>query len=198
MTEPAGSRVREPRQQRRRKRSMTWVMKPGTRKAWLIAHVVISVGWFGGGYAMLVMGIFAMSNIGTSLRPAAYELMHFSDLMIMIPGSLGALITGLVLGLYTKWRVLHHWWVAVKLLLTIGAMVFAYAYVAQNVKTALAATLNDVNADIGRLSESVIAGSSVMLAVLFATTLLSIVKPWGRTGWGRKALSKRRPAGGTR
>lgn len=167
-------------------------MRPRTRKAWLIAHVTICVGWFGGGYAMLVMGIFAMSHVGEPWRPAAYDLMHFSDTMIMIPGSLGALITGLVLSLYTKWRLLHHWWVVTKLLLTVGAMVFAYVYVAQNVKSALEITEHDLNADIERLSESVIAGSAVMLVVLFTTTLLSIVKPWGRTGWGRKAL---RPKG---
>jgi hypothetical protein len=168
-------------------------MKPSARKVWLVAHVAISVGWFGGGYAMLIMGIVAMTSAGTPLRPAAYELMHLSDTAIMIPGSLGALITGLVLALYTKWRVLHHRWVLTKLVLTVGAMFFAYVYVAQKVKVALDATLTNVDADLGRLAESVISGSSVMLLVLFATTLLSIVKPWGRTSWGRKALADRRP-----
>lgn len=192
---PASSRTGEPRSAHR-VRSPTRQLRPGVRKAWLLAHVVISVGWFGGGYAMLVLGIAAMSDAG--LRPAAYELMHLSDAAIMIPGSLGALVTGLVLGLRTKWRLLHHWWVVVKLLLTVGAMVFAYVYVARNVKTALATALEtvgrDPGTDIGRLSGSVVAGSAVMLVVLFATTLLSVVKPWGRTRWGRKAF-KRRPAG---
>lgn len=186
LTEP------RPRQTVPRKRGLTWQMKPGTRKWWLVAHVAISVGWFGGGYAMLIMGIAALSSAGKPLRPAAYEMMHLSDTAIMIPMSLGALITGLVLGLYTKWRVLHHWWVVVKLALTVGAMIFAYVYVAQNVKTALAATEHDLDAGIGRLSESVISGSVVMLVILFATTLLSIVKPWGRTGFGRKAQQRRR------
>jgi hypothetical protein len=168
------------------------LMRPATRKAWLLAHVAVSVGWFGGGYAMLVMGIVAMTNAGTAVRPAAYHIMHLSDTAIMIPGSVGALVTGLVLALYTKWRLLHHWWVAVKLLLTVGAMVFAYVYVAQNVKAALAATLADPHAGIGRLEESVISGSVVMLLVLFATTLLSVVKPWGRTPIGRHATDRRR------
>lgn len=176
------------------RRRLTWQMKPSTRKVWLLAHVVVSVGWFGGGYAMLVMGITAMTSVGTPLRPAAYEMMHLSDTAIMIPGSLGALITGLVVALYTKWRVLHHWWVVTKLLLTVGAMVFAYVYIAQNVKTALDATLTNPNVDIDRLSQSVISGNVVMLLVLVATALLSIFKPWGRTAWGRRALASRRPA----
>jgi hypothetical protein len=174
-----------------RKRRLTWQIKPGARKWWLVAHVVISVGWFGGGYAMLIMGIVALTNAGKPLRPAAYELMHLSDSAIMIPLSLGALITGLILGLYSKWRVLHHWWVATKLVLTVGAMVFAYVYVAQNVKTALAATEHDLDADIDGLSARVISGSVVMLVILFLVTLLSIVKPWGRTGFGRRALARR-------
>jgi hypothetical protein len=181
-----------PQQTRPRKFRLTWQMKPHVRKWWLVAHVAVSVGWFGGGYAMLIMGITAMSNAGKPLRPAAYEMMHLSDTAIMIPLSLGALVTGLVIGLYTKWRVLHHWWVVVKLVLTVGAMIFAYVYVAQNVKTALAATQQDLDADIGRLSESVISGSVVMLVILFITTLLSIVKPWGRTGFGRMAMERRR------
>lgn len=176
----------------RKKRGLTWQMKPGARKWWLVAHVVISVGWFGGGYAMLIMGIAAMTSAGKPLRPAAYDMMHLSDTAIMIPMSLLALITGLVLGLYSKWRVLHHWWVTVKLVLTVGAMVFAYAYVAQNVKTALAATEHNLDADIGGLATKVISGSIVMLVILFLTTLLSIVKPWGRTGFGRRALARRR------
>ncbi|MFC0542681.1 hypothetical protein [Kutzneria chonburiensis] len=176
-----------------RGRRLTWQMKPPARKAWLLAHVAVSVGWFGGGYAMLVMGIVAMTSAGTPLRPAAYELMHLSDTAIMIPGSLGALITGLVVALYSKWRVLHHWWVVIKLLLTVGAMVFAYAYIAQNVKTALEATLANPAADVERIAESVISGNVVMLLALLATTLLSIFKPWGRTAYGRRALAGRRP-----
>lgn len=165
-------------------------MRPGTRKFWLVLHVGISVGWFGGGYAMLVMGIAAMTAAGSSLRPAAYELMHLSDTAIMIPCSLGALITGLVLGLYTKWRVLRHWWVVAKLLLTIGAMVFAYVYVAQHVKTALARTEHDLGADIGGLQETVIAGSCVMLAILATTTVLSVYKPWGRVRRGASPANR--------
>ena len=177
-------------------RKLTWKLKPQARKIWLLAHVAISVGWFGGAYAMLVMGIAALTHHGEALRPAAYELMHLSDAMIMIPGSLAALGTGLVLAFYTQYRLLHFWWVVVKLVLTVGAMVFAYIYVATNVRTAIAATEHDPGADIERLEQSVIAGSVVMLLVLFATTVLSVVKPWGRTPLGRRAVGRRRATAG--
>ncbi|WP_189225496.1 hypothetical protein [Saccharothrix coeruleofusca] len=169
------------------KRPSSRRMRPGTRKVWLLLHVAISVGWFGGAYAMLVMGVAATTSAGEPLRPAAYELMHLSDRVIMIPGSLGALVTGLVLALRTKWRVLHHWWVVLKLVLTVGGMAFAYACVAHNVRTALAATEHDPAADIGALPANVVSGSAVMLVVLFVITLLSVLKPWGRTRWGRAA-----------
>ncbi|MFD9948111.1 hypothetical protein ACFWYW_55075 [Nonomuraea sp. NPDC059023] len=165
--------------------AITWRMKPSARKVWLVLHVSASVGWLGGCYAMLVMGVVALTSGGKPLRPAAYELMHVSDTAIMIPGSLAALITGLVLALYTKWRLLHHWWVITKLVLTVFAMVFGYAYTAQGVKAALAATLADPRADVGSLEPGLIAGSVVMLAVLFLATVLSVVKPWGRTVRGR-------------
>lgn len=163
---------------------LTWKLKPRARKIWLLLHVAISVGWFGGAYAMLVMGIAAMTHAGQPLRPAAYELMHLSDTMIMIPGSLGALVTGVVLALYTQYRLLHFWWVLVKLVLTIGAMVYAYLYVATTVRAAIAGTQNVEN--------DVIVGSVAMLVILFATTLLSVVKPWGRTPLGQRAIANRR------
>jgi hypothetical protein len=166
---------------------MTWAMAPRTRKVWLAAHVAVSVGWFGGAYAMLIMAIVAMTSAGAPLRPAAYELMHLSDTALMIPGCLVALITGLVLALYTKWGVLRHWWVVAKLLLTVAAMIYAALYVSQDVKTALHATLTDPRADVENLAAQIIAGSAAMLAVLLAVTMLSIFKPWGRTQWSRRA-----------
>jgi hypothetical protein len=166
-------------------------MKPTGRRVWLVLHVSLSVGWLGGSYAMLVMGAVALSSTGKPLRPATYDLLHISDTAIMIPGSLGALVTGLVLALYTKWRVLHHWWVVTKLVLTIFAMAFGYAYTAQGVKAALAATLADPGADVGSLEPGLLAGSVVMLVVLFLATVLSVVKPWGRTRWGRGSSRSR-------
>src|SRR5687768_15717292 len=113
-------------------------MKPRARKIWLLAHVAISVGWFGGAYAMLVLAVAA--NIGDRHRQhTTYELMHLGDTMIMIPGSLGSLLTGLVLALYTRYRLLHFWWIVAKLVLTPAAMMFAYASVAANVRAALTA-----------------------------------------------------------
>ncbi|AXK32549.1 hypothetical protein DVA86_07695 [Streptomyces armeniacus] len=181
-----------------KKRALTWRMRPRTRKTWLFCHVAISVGWLGGAYAMLMMAIAARTSAGEHLRPAAYELMHLSDTVIMIPCALGTLITGLVTGLYGKWRVLHHWWVLDKLVLTVGAAVFAYVYIAQSVKEALARTEADYAADIGVLEDGVIAGSAGMLVLLTTTTLLSTFKPWGRTRWGRRAKDSRQPGAAPR
>ncbi|TDC58732.1 hypothetical protein E1281_00090 [Actinomadura sp. KC345] len=180
------------------KRGLTWRMRPRTRKTWLFCHVVISVGWLGGAYTMLMMAIAARTSAGEPMRPAAYALMHLSDTVIMIPCALGTLITGLVTGLYGKWRVLHHWWVLDKLVLTVGATVFAYLYIAQTVKEALARTEADSAADIGFLEDGVIAGSAGMLMLLMTTTLLSTFKPWGRTRWGRRAQEARRPGAAPR
>lgn len=166
-------------------------LKPLPRKVWLTAHVALSVGWFGGAYAMLVIAIVALTSAGTPLRHDAYELVHVGDTAIMIPGGLGALVTGLVVGLWTRWRVLHHWWVVVKLLLTVGGMAFAYAYLAQNVETALL----DPRANLADIAPGIVAGSVVMVLVLLTTTLVSITKPWGRTAFGRRvvpALTRRR------
>ncbi|MFI0424693.1 hypothetical protein [Spongiactinospora sp. 9N601] len=149
-------------------------VRPRVRKFLLVLHVCVSVGWFGGGYAMLVLGVAALTSAGSPLRPAAYQLMHLGDRAIMIPGSLGALGTGLTLALSTQWGLLRHWWVVAKLTLTVGTMAFAYAFISQNVKAAL------TGHELGALPQYVIAGCGTVLVTLATTIAVSIFKPWGR------------------
>jgi hypothetical protein len=160
-------------------------MQPRARKVWLSAHVAISVGWFGGAYAMLVLAVAAATS-DRHRQQTTYELMHIGDTMIMIPGSLGSLLTGLVLALYTRYRLLHFWWIVAKLVLTLAAMVFAYASVAANVRGALTAP----DLAIDQLQHGVVTGSIIMLLALFVPTALSVVKPWGRTPLGVRTLAR--------
>lgn len=156
------------------------MLSPRTRKAWLVAHVAVSVGWFGGAYVMLVLAVVG-----------AHELMHLSDAAVMIPASLGALGTGLVLALGTRWRLLHHRWIVAKLVLTVAAMFYAALVVAQDVKASLKAA---------SVSGVVIGGSAAMLLVLLVITAISVLKPWRRTRAGRRtrgAPARRDPAAPT-
>lgn len=164
---------------------------PRSRKVWLVAHVAGSVGWLGTAYAMVVLGVVA-GAADPADRHASFEMVHACDRYVMIPLSLVSLVTGLVVSLGTQWGVLRHYWVTVKLVVTVVAMLFATFFQSQWVKEAIAVTAERPNADFGSLAPAMLSGSvSMVLALLFAT-VLSVLKPWGRTPRGHRTLTRAR------
>lgn len=106
---------REPRQLSRR-----------ARRLWLLAHVVLSVGWLGAGAANLALASSALGAQGGPLPSATtYQAIHRIDAYVVIPAAFGALTTGVVLSLGTKWGLFKHWWVFIKLVLTVTTIIFS-------------------------------------------------------------------------
>jgi hypothetical protein len=156
----------------------------------LIAHVLSSVGWFGGAYAMIVLGVTS-ADAEPGFRHASFELVHACDRFLLIPLSLLSLVTGLVVSLGTKWGLVKHYWVLVKLVGTLAVMVFATFFLSQWVKEVIALTAVDPGADISGLTSPIAVGAATMASLLLGITVVSIVKPWGRTARGRRALPRR-------
>ncbi len=100
----------------------------------------------------------------------------------MVVLGLVSLVTGLLLGLGTKYGLLRYWWVAVKLVINVVLLAL--------VLVLLMPGLNDVRAD----GSALLAGGDpavdvsklamppiVSLVALTVATVLSVFKPWGRT-----------------
>jgi uncharacterized membrane protein len=81
----------------------------------LTVHIVASVGLLGDVAAVLAVHIRAATTADPAFADAAYELLQMFSLLFGIPLSLLALITGILLGLSSKWGILRHLWVATKL-----------------------------------------------------------------------------------
>jgi hypothetical protein len=156
-------------------------LSPRWRKVMLTLHVAVSVGWLGSAYGMVVLGLVAWSNTDPLVRWGAYVALHDSDRLIMIPGSLAALATGLIVSLFTPWGLVKHFWVLTKLTLTVSAMIFAALYVSQKATRAMQLTGHGAHVSVGSLGGQVVLGSVVMVLILAANTALSVFKPWGRT-----------------
>ena len=103
-------------------------LAPATRRAVLTAHIVASVGLLGEVSGFLVVAIQASAAGDPSFAAAAYDLLATFTVVFGIPLSLTALATGIVLGLGTKWGILRHPWVMIKLgllasVIVIGALI---------------------------------------------------------------------------
>ena len=160
------------------------VMAPRWRKFTLAAHVVTSVGLLGGVASFLLLAIVGLTSPDIGMVRATYPAMALIAWVIILPLALLALIVGLVESLGTKWGLIRHYWVIVKLALTVIAIVVLL------LQMGTVSYLSQVAASIqpGDLVEPrtvMVVHSAGGLLVLLLPLALSIYKPRGRTGWGR-------------
>jgi hypothetical protein len=165
------------------------VMTPALRKLSLTAHVSSSVGWLGAVAGFLVLSIAAVASRDADVVRSAYVAMNLVGQFIIVPLSLAAVITGLVQSLGTHWGLFRHYWVVVKLVLTVGATILLLLH--QFVAVATAAkraseTAAGVMPDVGRLGPQLVGDAGLAVLTLLVTTTLSVYKPWGPTPYGRR------------
>ncbi|MFG1702629.1 hypothetical protein ACFLIM_05495 [Nonomuraea sp. M3C6] len=117
-----------------------------------------------------------------------YLAMELTVSYVIVPLAFAALVTGVVQALGTPWGLLRHYWVLVKLLLTVVATVVLLAETKTiSAMAEYASSDADPRALPGSLPHSV--GG---LVVLLTITMLSVVKPQGLTPYGWRKQQQRR------
>jgi len=157
-------------------------------------HVALSVGWLGAVATFLVLSIAGLlSQNGETVR-GAYLAMDLIGLLIIVPLSFASLATGLIEALGTQWGLLRHYWIIVKLLLTIlsTALLVLHQYTAvegaaKRVLEAAAETLPSA----GRLGTQLVVDASLAILALLTATTLAVYKPRGLTSYGRRKQQER-------
>jgi uncharacterized membrane protein len=162
-------------------------MPPHLRKFALTAHVVSSVGWLGAVAGFLVLAVVGLTSQDAQTVRAAYLAMEPITRFVIVPLALAALLTGIVQSLGTPWGLFRHYWVLVKLILTVIATVVLLKQVEPIGKIAdIAAQTTLSSADLREARSSLVAHSAGGLLVLLVITMLSVYKPQGRTRYGRR------------
>ncbi|WP_203926979.1 hypothetical protein [Virgisporangium ochraceum] len=169
-------------------------MAPRTRRVWLVLHVGVSVGWLGVALTMTVLALIGQLADSHAMRHGAYEVLHVVDLAAAIPSMALSIVTGLVVSLGSKWGLVRYRWVLTKFVISLSIPI-----VAGTVENALADELAARTADPAAVPGGTAAALTACLAAftvaLWVATVLSVVKPWGRTRWGNRALAAQaRPA----
>jgi uncharacterized membrane protein len=166
------------------------------RKFVLLAHILSSVSWIG---VDLVMGVLSLRGLTTDdpqTLATAYGALAVFCVPLLLTLGLLTLITGVVLGLGTRFGLARYWWVVTKLVITVGFCVL--------VLVALRPTLADAGAQTalvdGTLPErltdvrrNMIFPPIVSTSALLFASWLSVYKPWGVTPRGRRFLRVRTP-----
>ncbi len=145
------------------------MMTSSLRKLALATHITFSVGWFGA-----VAGFLALAIAGLASND-----------------SMTSLLSGVIQSLGTPWGLFQHYWVVVKLLLTIVATAFLLVHMQPVGFIADMVSQHSIsNSEFGGLRKQLVVDAGAALLVLLAAIVLSVYKPWGRTSYGRMKLEQ--------
>lgn len=161
------------------------------RRVLVIVHVAASVALLGQLWVNTVLAVVAMRSTDPVMADAAYRFLTVLVPASAIPLSVISMLTGIVLGLGTKWGVLRHRWVSLKVVLLI-------ATVALGISVQGPLVLGLIEAPTRAAQWAHLAVGVGQASMIIAATALSVVKPGGRWRRARTAAGAPQPADATR
>jgi hypothetical protein len=174
-------------------------MRPPLRKFVLTAHITFAVGWLGAVAGFLALAIAGLTSQDAQTVRAAYLAMELIARFVIVPLSFAPLLTGPVLSLGTRWGLFRHYWILVKLLITLLSTIIMLVHlhpISSMAGVAAEKTLSST--DLHPLRIQLVAAAGAALLALLVTTTLSVYKPRGVTPYGWRKQHEQRtvtPAG---
>ncbi|GIP40677.1 hypothetical protein J31TS4_39570 [Paenibacillus sp. J31TS4] len=166
------------------------------KKQWIVViHVLSVVCWLGGAMVMLLLGLYMQKAENGEQLYYTLENMHLIDVVFVRYTALLALFTGIVLSVWTNWGLFKHYWILIKLILTVALIAFGIKYmgawlsqivrIAQQERSLALSDTAFLNA-----SYSLIGGAAANIVSLIFMTAISYIKPFGKIN---KRASKSKP-----
>jgi hypothetical protein len=169
-------------------------VSPAAYRLLLTGHIMVSGAWLGLVVAKLALTVSAVRAGEVDVASALYRAAEAVN--ILFPAAaIATIVTGVVLSLGTKWGLLRHYWVATKLLLTVGVIATGVQLSDRLFQQAVASPSVSPSGEITVLGVAptlLIALSMTHLLMLGAATVISVYKPWGRTWFTRPATERQR------
>ena len=168
-------------------------MTSDLRKFALTAHVTSSVGLLGSIAAFLVLAVAGLTSEDAQIVRAAYLAMELIAWFVIIPLAFASLLTGLIQSLGTQWGLFRHYWVVMKLLLTIFAttvLLVQMKLIGYAARLAAETTLS--RADLRAAGIQLVVHAAGGLMVLLVPVILSMYKPRGLTPHGARKQHEQR------
>jgi hypothetical protein len=158
------------------------------RKLTLTAHVTSSVGFLGAVAAFLALAVAGATGQDAQMVSACFLSMELITSFVIVPLCFASLLTGVVQSLVTPWGLFRHYWIVVKLLLTVLSTIVLLVHTESISYLAhLAAGTELSGVDLAGMRLQLMIASGAAFFVLLTATALSIYKPQGMTpyGWRR-------------
>jgi hypothetical protein len=159
-------------------------MATAGRKLALTAHVACSVGWLGAVAAFLALAVAGRWGSDPEAMRAMYVAMLPTTWWLVVPLCFASLVTGVVASLVSPWGLWRHYWVLVKLGLSLVATALLLLHTRPIGIVAEAARGSLGVGDLLPLRTQLVFDAGAALVVLLANTALSVYKPRGLTRYG--------------
>jgi hypothetical protein len=169
------------------------MMTLALRRLTFTAHITSSIGWVGAALAFLALAVIGFTSDDPAKVRGAYLLMAPAAWFVLVPLAHASLLSGIVLSLGTTWGLFRHYWVVLKLGITVFATVILLIYMGTFREMAGVAADPVVNLAAVR-NASPIVHATLALVLLVAATVLGVYKPFGTTAYGERRLEELRQA----
>src|SRR5918996_5701216 len=161
------------------------VFAPALRKFTFTTHVTSSVGWVGAALVFLALAAIGLSSDDERTVRGAYLVMAPAAWFVLVPLAHASLVSGMALSLGTPWGLIRHYWVVVKLAITLFSTVILLIYM--RTFRQMAGVAADPVVELGLVrNPSPLLHAILALVLLISATVLAIYKPFGMTPYGTR------------
>jgi hypothetical protein len=150
-----------------------------------------SVGWLGAVMVFLALAVVGLTSDDEVTVRGAYLAMAPAAWFVLVPLAHASLLSGIALSLGTAWGLFRHYWVVLKLLITVFATVILLMYMGTFRQMAGVAADPVVDLAVVR-NASPLVHAILALLLLLAATVLAVYKPLGMTAYGRRKQGEER------
>ena len=162
-------------------RQRSWRLGNRLRKTVLLLHIVAGGTWFGLDVAMAVLVLTAIGTDSAAVRAYTLQSLKLITVGPMFSAAMLSLITGILLGLGSKYGLLRYWWVAIKLGLNLILATLVVTALRGEVANAAGPGAQLAGgADVEWNFTNMIYPPIVSPTALTIAFLLAVFKPWGR------------------
>ncbi len=152
---------------------------------WLKGFHLLAVSCWIGGAVSLISLYFLKAGIsdGRVLYGINQSLHHVDMSIVVVPGAIGSLLTGLIYSLFSNWGFFKHTWLTVKWIVTLSAIVFGTFFLGP-----WESTMMEISGTLGMASLGNAAYlwnqtmnlffGTLQVVILMITVFISIFKPW--------------------
>ena len=147
-------------------------------------HLAAVSCWVGGGVALILL-YFLKSGVtdGNVLYGINKSIHHVDIAVVVIPGAMGCLVTGLIYSIFSRWGFFKHIWLTIKWAVTIAAILFGTFFLGP-----WETKMMEISGTFGISSLSMkeylytqnmnLIFGSIQVFILIIIIFISVFKPW--------------------